>query len=138
MLDWLRGGKEQNHHGDQTYIGSINAFRQYVSNTIITVEGFANDLSPEYSEEALATISAHFEGISKEYTDFTIIANNSFYEVIQRSRSRLIAVKKVAQKAKNLAQLFEKYSKKPKSYSAVNGRLEINKLAGELKNLEIY
>lgn len=138
MLDWLRGDKEQKEQGNHDYSGSLDAFRQHVSNTITKVEGFASSLSSAYEEHALTTISAHFEQISKEYTNFTLLANNPFYEIVKRSRSRVNAAKKVAERAKKLAQLFEKYARRPNTYSAVNGRLEINKLTGELKNLEMY
>jgi hypothetical protein len=48
---------------------------------------------------------------------------------------RTKAVKTVASKAKNVAKLFERYGKKPNSYSLVNSRLEIYKLRDVLENL---
>jgi len=113
MFDWLSSGKKQDEKSDQKYFGAITALHQHVSGSIATVEGLANDLSSEYSAEALTTIPARFESISKEYTDFTIVASHIFYEVLHRSSSRTSAAKRVAQQAKSVAKLFEKYAKKP-------------------------
>ncbi len=138
MFDWLSSGKKPNEQGNQEYFGSLTALHQHVSNAVSTVKEIANSLNPKYSEEGLSNISQRFEGISKEYTDFTVIQSNSFYEVLNRSKSRLNAAKKVAKEAKNIAKLFEKYARRPISYSAVDSRLAINKLAGELRNLAMY
>ena len=80
-------------------------------------------------------ISKRFESIGKEYSDFTIIVSSPFYDLIRRSKSRSTAVKKVAQQSKQVAQLFEKYTKNPNSYSAVQSRLQINTLIADLENL---
>lgn len=138
MFDWLRGSKEQTPQNHQSSFGDINSLYQHVSTTLLTVEGIKSDLNSDYSAEALLIISSRFEDISKEYADLTLITSNSFYEVIRRSSLRTISSKKAAQQAKNVAKLFEKYAKKPKSYSAVESRYAINELAGALKNLENY
>ena len=138
MFDWLRGSEEQKNQKSNASFGDINLLYLHVSNTLSAVEGIRNDLSSEYSTEALSMISRRFEEISKEYSDFTIITSNSFYEVIHRSSLRSSSTKKVAQQAKSVAKLFEKYAKKPKSYSAVESRYSINELVGVLKNLQGY
>ena len=138
MLDWLFGGKKDEDKESQGHFVDINILHQHVSNTLSTVEGIANDLESEYSKEALVMISRRFEGISKEYHDYTLVEASSFYEVMHRSASRLSAAKKVAQESRNVAQLFERYARNPKSYSAVNSRFKINNLSGALKNLRTY
>ena len=138
MFDWLRGKKEQSDQDIQSYFAAINGLSQHVSNTISVVTEHASSLTYEYPEEGLENISNHFEGISSEYTNLTIIEGNPYYEVIHRSKSRLNAVRKVAKEAQSVAQLFEKYTRKPNSYSAVKCRLAINKLIGELTNLANY
>jgi len=136
MLDWLRSGKEQKTPGESEYIDTLETLRQKVSDSIKNANDYASHLHPEYSEEALSSISSYFENISKEYTNSTIRITDPFYEVIQRSHLRLKTAKKVASQAKALAQLFDKYARRRNTYNAVNGRLEINKLVGELTNLE--
>jgi hypothetical protein len=136
MLNLFHGKNEKNN--DKEYLGEINTLHTYVSKTILVVQGIESDLSAEYSEEALSMISLQFEEISKKYSDFIIIVDHPFHEIIHRSKSRLSTIKRVIQQAKNVAQLFEKYARKPKSYSAANSRIQINKLCGELKNLKTY
>jgi hypothetical protein len=120
---------------DLTQSDLIGALYQRVFATISMVEEIVGNLRPEYSEQGLSIIYRLFEAMSKEYSDFAIVRNNPFYEVVRKSKSRLNGVNRVARQAKSMAMLFEKYTKKPKSYSAVVTRLKINGLLGELQNL---
>ena len=138
MFDWRRGSKEQRKKKGETAFGDIISLSQHVRATLSTVEGIANDLSSEYTAAALLMISKRFEDISKEYADFTIVTSNYFYEIIHRSNLRSSSTKRIAKEAKSVAKVFEKYAKKPKSYSAVECRYAINALAGGLKNLVKY
>lgn len=139
MLEWPLGDNEQNDQDAQAYFAAIHALYQHVSATLAVVTEYANNLTHEYPAEGLNDISKRFEGISGEYTNLTIIIDgNPFYDVIRKSKSRLNTVRRIAREAQNVAQLFEKYTGKPGSYSAVKCRLAINKLAGELTNLANY
>lgn len=142
MFNWLRGNKEEENKDNQEHLGSIindiNTLHKHVVISMQQVAEITTGLSAEYSLEALSMIAQRFEKIGTEYTDFTLVERHTFYEVIHRSKSRLDAAKKVAQQANKIAQLFEKYTRKPKSYSKTNSRFQINKLSGELKNLAAY
>lgn len=135
MLDGWQGTQEGKDHGDQEYHRALTTFHQHVKNIIAGVDDVINNLSPTYPIEALTHLSRYFEGKSKDFTSYTIATNNMFYEVVRRSSMRKNAVKAVASKAKSIAKLFERYTKKPKSYSLVNSRLEIYKLRDLLENL---
>jgi hypothetical protein len=138
MLEWPLGDNEQNDQDAQAYFAALNALRQYIDQTIASAEDIAKNLNQSYSEEGLTSISKRFEAISKSYTDFTILASHAYNPVIRKSMFRLSSAKKVAIEARNIALLFEKCARNPRSFSAVNGRLGINKLIGELKNLATY
>jgi hypothetical protein len=135
MLDQRQSGKDD---PDQTYNIQLEILSREVGNIISQVDEIGINLSDSYSEEGLANISRIFETINTNFTNYVIVNNSKFYEIIHRSESRLAAVRSVAKEAKAVAQLFERYSEKPKSYSAVNSRLQINKLRGELTNLLVY
>lgn len=138
MLNWLFGGKKDEDKENQIHYVDINTLYQHVSNTLSTIDGITSNLESDYSEEALRMISRKFEEISIEYQNYILVEVNSFYEIIHRSASRLNAARKVTQEAKNVAQLFERYAKNPRSYSAVHSRYKINNLSGALKNLRTY
>jgi TfoX/Sxy family transcriptional regulator of competence genes len=135
MLDRWRNSHSGKNQGDEGFHNSLIVFHQHVQVTITGVDDIINNLSQEYSKEALFQISEYFEGISRMFTSYTISTANTFYEVVFRSKLRTKAVKTVASKAKNVAKLFERYGKKPNSYSLVNSRLEIYKLRDVLENL---
>lgn len=135
MAIWWK--KDEDKENTIHYV-DINTLYQHVSNTLSTIDGITSNLESDYSEEALRMISRKFEEISIEYQNYTLVEANSFYEIIHRSASRLNAARKVTQEAKNVAQLFERYAKNPRSYSAVNSRYKINNLSGALKNLRTY
>lgn len=137
MLDWLQKDGNEEDEREKSYTAAIKAFNEYVSNSIKEATEIAAALNREYPTEALNAISARFEKISMTYTNFTIIVIPS-NEVIRRSKARSGAAQKVALRAKSIAQLFERYAANPRSFSPVNGRLQINKLIAELRNLLLY
>lgn len=131
---WLdkQEGKEQ---GDQGYHRALTTFYQQIQSVIRGVDDIVNNLSPDYSQEALSYFSGYFERMSREFTSYTIATNNMFYEVVRRSNLRKKTTKAVASQARTVAKLFERYTKKPNSYSPVDSRLEIYKLRDVLENL---
>jgi hypothetical protein len=135
MLDRRRGNQEGKDQGDQEYYRALLAFRQQVQSVIRGVDDIIANLSPAYPKEALSHLSLHFEGISREFTSYTIATSSMFYEVVRRSKFRTIAARAVASQARSVAKLFERYAKKPGSYSPVDSRLEIYKLRYVLDNL---
>lgn len=135
MFDRWRSSQEGKEQSDQEYHRAITSLYQQVQSVISDVNDIANNLSAAYPQEALYHLARHFEGISREFTNYTMARGNIFYEVVRRSNLRTKAVKKVAQQAKTAAKLFEKYSRKAKSYSEINSRLEINKVQVALDNL---
>jgi hypothetical protein len=138
MFDWISGHREPEGGRDQGYFGSLSALYAQAESVSFDVAEIENSLLDSYSKEGLVNISRRFEGISKNFTNYTIIQHNPFYEIVHKSNARLIAVKNVAKEAKNIAQLFERYSKTPKSFSASNSRIQINRLQAELENLKAY
>lgn len=138
MLDRWRGNEEGKEPDDQQYRRALTAVYQQVRKVMADVDGIGNHLAATYPERALSQLSRRFEAISKDFSTYTLATNHMFYEVFRRSRLRTNAATKVAQRAKSVAQLFERYSRNPKSYSAVNSRLEINKLQVALQNLLGY
>jgi hypothetical protein len=135
MLDKWRGVPEGKDHVDQKYHRELTIFNQQVQSVIEGIDDIVNNLSDEYPQEALSQLSRHFERISRDFASYTIATTNMFYEVIRRSKLRTKAVKAVESKARSVAKLFEKYAKRPKSYSQVVSRLEIYKLRDILVNL---
>jgi hypothetical protein len=136
MLDWLRGNKDPNQGSDQDYSGHLNALLSRVESVIEHVRGIKNNLDDSYPAEALSSLSRRFEEIDKDFTDYHIIKRNTYYEIIHKSNSRLTAVKNVSREAKIVAQLFERYARRPNTYSASNSRSKINRLQGQLRNLK--
>jgi hypothetical protein len=135
MFDRWRSGQEGKEQGDQEYHRALTSLYQQVQSVITNVDGIANNLSSAYPREALSHLSGRFEGISREFTSYTIATNNIFYGAVSRSKNRRDASKAVAAQAKRVAKLFEKYTKNPKTYSSVDSRLEIYKLRDILENL---
>jgi hypothetical protein len=102
------------------------------------IESQSNHLQREYPEEALLSLTKYFENISARFSEYRIVKNSFYHQIIMRSGSRLEAVKRVERVAASIAVLFEQYSRRPKSYSQVKSRLQIKRLLGEIQNLKIY
>ena len=100
------------------------------------VQDIENHLLGSYPEQGLKNLSLQFERIRKGFTDISLIREEWLYEYINRSQDRLRFAKAVANEARNLAILFEKYSRNPRAYSAVNSRIQINHLQVQLKTSE--
>jgi hypothetical protein len=126
-------GPDQSNEGD---IRAFQAFYREIQSITTQVGDIQDNLSSTYPERALSKLSLHFEQIGRSFANYTTEKSNILYRIIHRSNSRLGAVEKVAERAKNIARLFERYARDPKAYSAVHSRLEIHKLQSELKNLE--
>ena len=138
MFNWLSEHREPEGEHDQVYFASLNALYAQAESVSISVHEIENNLLDSYSKQGLVDISWCFESISKDFTNYTIIKRHPFYEIIHKSNSRLSSVRNIAKEAKNIAQLFERYSRCPKSYSASNSRIQVNKLQAELENLKAY
>lgn len=138
MFDWINGHREPEGGRDQGYFGSLSALYAQAESVSFDVAEIENSLLDSYSKEGLVNISRRFEGISKDFTNYTIIKRHPFYEIIHKSNSRLSSVRNIAKEAKNIARLFERYSRCPKSYSASNSRIQVNRLQAELENLKAY
>ena len=137
MFDRRRTDQEKDSQGRGDFSGNLQSFASFVVRTLTAVKEISQYLSQEYDETGLLEISKRFERISRIFTDSWVIKTSMYYEIIHRSSARLASVKKVALTARAVATLFERYARRPRSYSPVNSRLEINKLCGELENLKI-
>ena len=84
MLDRRRGTQEGKDPGDQEYHRALTTFYQQVQSIMADVDDIANNLSSAYPQEALSHVSRHFEGISREFTSYTIAANR---QVNQKQRT---------------------------------------------------
>lgn len=135
MFDRWLGNQQAKEQDEQAYHRAVTSLYQQVQSVISSVDEIISNLSPTYPKEALSHISSRFEKISREFSSYTIATGNMFYEVISRSKLRKDATKRVATQAKRVAKLFEKYSRKPNSYSPVDSRLELYKLRDILENL---
>ncbi len=136
MFDRRRTDQEKGSQGREDFSGSLQSFASFVISTLTAVKEISQYLSLEYDATGLLEISKRFERISQIFTDSWIIKTSTYYGIIHRSSARLASVKKVSLAAKAVATLFERYARRPRSYSPVNSRLEINKLCGELENLK--
>lgn len=135
MLDWLRGNKDHDRGSDQQYAVPLRALLSTVERVIRDVADVENNLLDEYPAQALSNLSRKFEQFGKDFTKYHRINRNSHYEIIHKSAARLRATKRVASEAQGVAVLFERYAKRPGSYSATKSRSKINELQSELENL---
>ena len=135
MFGRWRGNQPEKEQSDQEYHRALSSLYQQVQAVIKNVTEISDNLASDYPKEALLRLCERFERISREFTSYTMATNNIFYEIISRSSSRKKTAKAVASQAKDVAKLFEKYSKKPKSYIRVDSRDKIHKLLIMLENL---
>ena len=135
MFNRWRGTEEGGEPNEQEYHRALTSLYQQVQSVITIVDDILHNLSDTYPKEALLYLSGRFEGISMEFMSYTMAHRSIFYGVVVRSKARKDATIAVAAQAKRVAKLFEKYTKKPNSYSPVESRLEIYKLRHVLENL---
>ena len=126
-----------NHNADdKSRSHSFKAFREEVDTVSATVGEIAEHLPEALSAEAFLHLTRSFESISKQFANMVLIQSHPFYVLLTGSRQRLAYTKLVVKEAGKVAQLFEKYAKKPRSYSAVNSRIQLNQLQAGLENLK--
>jgi hypothetical protein len=106
-----------------------------VSQVMQDVQEIYDTVLDRYDELGLSSLSAHFEAISAQFSNYTVIRNQIHY-VVHKSKDRLKATQDVAAQAGNIAKMFEKYARRPNTYSRVESRLAINLLVGKLTNLK--
>lgn len=135
MLDWLRGNKDQDRGRDQEYYGPLRALLSTVQKVIKDVADIEGNLSDTYPTQALSSLSRKFEQFGKDFTQYHRVTRNAHYDIIHKSAARLKATKNVVREARKVAQLFERYARRPNTYSASNSRGRITDLQSELENL---
>jgi hypothetical protein len=135
MFGRWRGSQTGKEQSDQEYHRALSTLHQQVQTVIANVTEISDNLASDYPKEALSRLSERFERISREFTSYTMATNNMFYGIVSRSNARKKTAKAVASRAKDVAKLFEKYSKKPNSYVRVDSRDKIHKLLIMLENL---
>lgn len=130
----VSGQAAKEPHGKESP-GVVDKLRARVEAVSTRVNDIVTRLSETYPKAGLLHISEQFEAISKEFTNYTMIESDPFYEPIRRSKSRSDATKGIAREAGKLAEFFETVSKNPKSYNRAKSRIRINALQAQLTNL---
>jgi hypothetical protein len=136
MSDGLGRTQEVEGDDEQRRVSSLKALYAQAETVKREVKEIEDHLLRDYAAEPLFDLSRRFETISKNFTNYVMVKSNVFYEIVHRSGARRSTVNDVANEARKIAQLFEKYGKSPKSYSRTNCSTQINRLVAELENLK--
>lgn len=135
MSDLISGDTEQKGEGGRGYVDALKALHAEANRVKDDVEEIKSSLEESYPAEALTNLSRRFETISENFTNYTLININMFYEILHRSPTRLEAANAIAGQALTVAKLFAAYARNPDSYNALDSRHEITKLIAQLVNL---
>lgn len=117
----------------------VKALLEEIAGWIKTVEELVEELpeadAPAANKIAFQNYKKFCTDIATKLTTYSRTERDKYYRYLQRSKGRLDTIKRVIATATKTAKLFERYQKKPLSYSEVDSKVNLNKLLAELKNL---
>lgn len=131
-----RGAQTSEPIGSETSLNTgLGKLFTAVTSTLEQVQKIHDNLSEQYDDLGLSSLSTQFETISAQFSNYIVIRDEIRFAV-HKSKDRLNATRRVVARAGKIAHMFEKYARHPQAYSRVQSRLNINILIGELKNLK--
>ncbi len=131
-------GQPSPSNDNATYQQALSALRQEIAALEINLEHTKNVLANEYTAEALSSLAQHFESISSRFIRYTRETKSLQYLALSRSDGRKRAAGRIINSAKETAMLFERYARRPKTYSRVQSRLKIDAVLADLSTLKSY
>ncbi len=81
-------------------------------------------------------LAAYFSGIALEYNRLLRSFSKNLYPFINRSQRRKSLMEQIIQSANKASKQFERYQKKPESYSWSETRFIVDRVRIDLENLE--
>ncbi|MCB8944533.1 MAG: hypothetical protein H6658_12355 [Ardenticatenaceae bacterium] len=82
--------------------------------------------------------ASYFTKVGSDFITYTKRKKHPYYLVINNGDGPKTAAKSIIDSSKKVAKLFERYGKRPQSYSQVDSILAIDDLLAELDNLKFY
>ena len=82
--------------------------------------------------------AGYFTKIGSDFITYTKRKKHRYYLIINSGDGPKSAAKSIIGLSKKVAKLFERYGKRPQSYSQVDSILAIDDLLAELDNLKFY
>lgn len=120
--------------------------RRKLSQEITTLSSKIEEIKTELPEPGTAAANdfaykqytLYFAGIGTHFINYAHKKGNQYYPFLNRGEGQKLAVKGIIDSAKKVAKLFERYGKKPVSYSQVECVMAIDYLLVELANLNFH
>lgn len=121
---------------------AVRDLRKEIEGWIKSVETHQKHLpapqSPAANKLAFQKYQEFYTEIAKKLTSYTKTKRHKYYDYLRRSENRSMAAKEVVNTARKTAKLFERYQKRPATYSQVESELGLYYLLIELTNLRDF
>lgn len=124
--------------GDTEYRAALARLATRVAEVRANLVHTKNALQLEYHKDALEDLTRYFESISAQFVRYTQEQKGQYYWILVRSSGRMQAARRVAQTTLVVAKLFERYTRRPRSYSRTESGHKIEAVLAALSDLESY